>query len=254
MKRLIILYTSLVLWLFAISIPTHAQTSTCYIDLSAAAATLVQAQAQASSGDSASAIAKLRELQALLNAIIAGCEGDVTQNNPLPAPTTPPTTTDTIFVTDDGILSFVLPAGWGILERDNSIFIGTSVITAESLSQFGAPIGTELGGALVLGTPAQLVPDIRAGANFVDVLVAYQSQLGLSGFQTSEELTPVLWRDSPSGRFLFQNIAMSGIMQVIELQPDGLHLLVFVASTPDNSGNLEVFLRDLLDSVEVNLP
>jgi len=254
MKRLIILYTSLVLWLSTIIIPAHAQTNTCYIDLSAAAATLVQAQAQASSGDNATAIAKLRELQAQLDTIIANCEGNA-QDNTRSAPTTPPiTSTDTIFVTDDGILSFVLPAGWGILERDNSIFIGTSVLTAESLSQFGAPIGTELGAALVLGTPAQLVPNIRAGANFVDVLVAYQSQLGLSGFETSEELIHVLWRDSPSGRFDFQNIAMSGIMQVIELQPEGLHLLVFVASTLDNSGNLEVFLTDLLDSVEVNLP
>ncbi|MDX2078899.1 MAG: hypothetical protein SFZ02_20870 [bacterium] len=253
------LYPLLCLCLLLLQTATYAQTGICYIDLSSAAATLVQAQAQASSGDTASAIGKLRELQAQIDAIIAGCEGTTTNSNaPLPTNTplaTPVPALDTVYVSENGLLSFVLPGGWVVFEEGNSVFIGTTENTTQALTQFNSPItGTDRGAALVLGTTQQLAPTLRQEGNFVDVLVAYQSQLGLVGFTMSEELTPITFRDLPGGRFTIQNENFSGIIQVIELQPNGLHLLLFVASAPDRASELETFLTDLLDSVEVNIP
>ncbi|HRF97511.1 MAG TPA: hypothetical protein PLZ51_20025, partial [Aggregatilineales bacterium] len=127
--------------------------------------------------------------------------------------------------------------------------------TAQALTQFNSPItGTDRGAALVLGTTQQLAPTLRAETNFVDVLVAYQSQLSAIGFEMSPDLTPVTFRDLPGGRFTMQHQNFSGIIQVIELQPNGLHLLVFIATAPDRATELEAFLTDLLDSVEVAIP
>lgn len=265
MKRLIYLCYTLCL-LGILTNFSQAQTGdSCLIDLSAAAASLVQAQARASSGDTAAAIAKIRELQAQLDAIVANCDGTTSANiQPTPAPsetdqpsataTTPPIPTR--FTASNGILSFRLPAGWTSFEQGNSVFIGTSQTTAQGLVQFSPPIGDDLGAGLVLGTTKQLAPTIRDGGNFVDVLVAYQSQLRLGGYTVSDELTPTTWQNNPAGRFIFQNSSMAGIMQVIELQPeaDGLHLLVFIVSTPSNSDLLEGSLTDLLDSIEIELP
>lgn len=265
MKRLICLcYTFCLLGILTFS--GHAQTGdSCLIDLSAAAASLVQAQARASSGDTAAAIAKIRELQAQLDAIVANCDGATSstiQPTPAPAETNQPSATATAppiptrFTASNGILSFRLPAGWVSFEQGNSVFIGTSTTTAQGLGQFTPPIGDNLGAGLVLGTTKQLAPTVRTGANFVDVLVAYQSQLRLGGFSVSEELTPTTWQNNPAGRFIFQNTSMSGIMQVIEFEAEanGLHLLVFVVSAPSNSGQLETSLTDLLDSIEIALP
>lgn len=240
---------------------SHAQTTACFIDLSAAAASLVQAQARASSGDTAAALAKLRELQAQLDVIIANCEGMIPQNivpppdviaQPTATATTPPIPTR--FTATNGILSFLLPAGWVAIEQGNSVFIGSSATTAQGLSQFTPPVGDNLGAGLILGTPRQLAPTVRTGANFVDVLVAYQSQLRLGGFAVGDELTPVSWQNKPAGRFIFQNNAMAGIMQVIDLQSDDLHLLIFIMSAPTYVDALETTLNDLLDSIQIDLP
>ncbi len=263
MRRLIYVCYALCL-LGILTLSSHAQTGdSCLIDLSAAAASLVQAQAQASSGNIAAAIAKIRELQAQLDAIVANCD-DATSTTiqPTPAETDQPSATATTppiptrFTASNGILSFRLPAGWASFEQGNSVFIGTSTITAQGLVQFTPPLGDNLGAGLILGTTKQLAPTVRDGANFVDVLVAYQSQLRLGGFSVSEELTPTTWQNKPAGRFIFQNTNMAGIMQVIELQAetDGLHLLVFVVSTPSNRDVLEATLTELLDSVEIALP
>ncbi len=265
MQKLMILTLFLIaLW----SLPTYAQSGTCVIDLSSAAATLVQAQAQASSGDNPAAIAKLRELQAQIDAIIANCDWTATTslpdntpipteplplltNTPQPRPTIPPIARR--FTAQNGVLSFLLPAGWVANEQGNSVFIGASADTANAVSSFNPPIGTELGAGLIVGTPQQLAPTLREGANFVDVLVAYRSQLNLNGFTTSEDLTPVTWRDNPGGRFIFASPTITGIIQVIDLQSSELHLLIFVASQPEQSGQLEALLIELLDSVEINL-
>jgi len=266
MQKLILL----TLFLIAVwSLPTYAQSGTCVIDLSSAAATLVQAQAQASSGDNPAAIAKLRELQAQIDAIIANCEGatvtlpdstatpTVTEplplftNTPQPRPTIPPIARR--FTAQNGVLSFLLPAGWVANEQGNSVFIGASADTANAVSLFNPPVGTELGAGLIVGTPQQLAPTLREGANFVDVLVAYRSQLNLNGFTTSEDLIPVTWRDNPGGRFVFASSSISGVIQVIDLQSSDLHLLIFVASQPEQSGQLETLLIELLDSIEINL-
>ncbi|HRF97512.1 MAG TPA: hypothetical protein PLZ51_20030, partial [Aggregatilineales bacterium] len=102
-------FLCLCMCVFFLSTPAHAQTGICYIDLSSAAATLVQAQAQASSGDTLSAIGKLRELQAQIDAIIAGCEGTATNSNtPLPTNTPlaiPTPALDTVYVSENGLLS-----------------------------------------------------------------------------------------------------------------------------------------------------
>lgn len=266
MKKLMALTLFLIaLW----SLPAYAQSGTCVIDLSSAAATLVQAQAQASSGDNPAALAKLRELQAQIDAIIANCEGATvtlpdstatpTATDPLPLFTNTPQASATTppiarrFTAQNGVLSFLLPAGWVANEQGNSVFIGASADTANAVSQFNPPVGAELGAGLIVGTPQQLAPTLREGANFVDVLVAYRSQLNLNGFTTSDDLTPVTWRDNPGGKFVFLSPSIAGVMQVIDLQSSGLHLLVFVTSQPEQSGELEALLTELLDSVEINL-
>lgn len=263
MRKLMALTIFLIaLW----SLPSYAQTGTCIIDLSSAAATLVQAQAQASSGDNPAALAKLRELQAQIDVIIANCEGTTTTsaniptpteavalltNTPQPSPTIPATASQ--FTSASGLLTFTLPAGWQTFERGNSVFIGTSLDTANAVSEFRAPIGNELGAGFIIGTPQELAPTLREGANFVDVLVAYRSQLTLNGFTTSDDLTPTTWNDNPSGRFVFLSQTLAGIIQVVDLQNNNAHLLIFVASNPDMTGELEVFLTELLESIEINL-
>lgn len=264
MPKLIALTIFLIaLW----SLPASAQTGACIIDLSSAAATLVQAQAQASSGDNPAALAKLRELQAQIDAIIANCEGATTTsantpappptepvalftNTPQPSPTIPATASE--FTSANGLLTFTLPAGWQTFERGNSLFIGASLDTANAVSEFRTPVGDELGAGIIIGTPQELAPTLREGANFVDVLVAYRSQLALSGFTTSDDLTPTTWNDNPGGRFIFLSQSLSGIIQVIDLQNNNTHLLIFVASNPDMTGVLEGLLEQLLASLEIN--
>lgn len=265
MKRWIIISIS-VLCMGVVSIQAQTR-GNCVIDLSAAAATLVQAQAQASSGDTTAAIAKIQELQAQLDVIIRNCDSATTSTTTTsPSPTIPATeimmptatptspTTPTRFTTSNDLLSVLVPAGWSVLDQGNSVFIGTSEAVAQGLSQFNPPTGDEVGAGFILGTTSQIAPTVRRGGNFVDVLIAYQTQLRQGGYAVSDELTPTTWQDKPAGWFAFQNNRMAGVMQVIELQPDGLHLLILVVSSADNRDSLQTIFPTLVQAIEVNLP